>query len=122
MVREHQVIHNQVIPKAHQHGVSSCALHQYDLNGSVTNKLHYHYKLCIFWLQYYEYVYNYDQESTNYFHWVYDHRRFYSCKQNNNYSQTYMNNRIAINMIKSYSCSTQTPNNTYLGSTLIPKV
>ena len=33
-----------------------------------------------------------------------------------------MNNRIAINMIKSYSCSTQTPNNIYLGSTLIPKV
>ena len=33
-----------------------------------------------------------------------------------------MNNRIAINMIKSYSCSTQTPNNTYLVSTLIPKV
>ena len=33
-----------------------------------------------------------------------------------------MNNRIATNMIKSYSCSTQTPNNTYLGSTLIPKV
>ena len=35
MVRKHQVIHNQVISKAHQHGVSSCALHQYDLNGSV---------------------------------------------------------------------------------------
>ena len=34
MVRKHQVIHNQVIPKVHQHGVSSCALHQYDLNGS----------------------------------------------------------------------------------------
>ena len=33
-----------------------------------------------------------------------------------------MNNRIAINIIKSYSCSTQTPNNIYLGSTLIPKV
>src|SRR3990170_4003730 len=33
-----------------------------------------------------------------------------------------MNNRIAINMIQSYSCSTQTPNNIYLGSTLIPKV
>ena len=33
-----------------------------------------------------------------------------------------MNNHIAINMIKSYSCSTQTPNNIYLGSTLIPKV
>ena len=32
-----------------------------------------------------------------------------------------MNNRIAINMIKSYSCLTQTPNNIYLGSTLIPK-
>ena len=24
----------------------------------------------------------------NYFHWVFDHRRFYSCKQNNNYSLT----------------------------------
>src|SRR4051812_964166 len=33
-----------------------------------------------------------------------------------------MNNHIAINMIKSYLCSTQIPNNTYLGSTLIPKV
>ena len=33
-----------------------------------------------------------------------------------------MNNRITINMIKSYSCSTQTPNNIYLGPTLIPKV
>ena len=33
-----------------------------------------------------------------------------------------MNNRVAINMIKSYSCSMQTPNNTYLGSTLILKV
>ena len=33
-----------------------------------------------------------------------------------------MNNSIAINMIKSYSCSTQTPNNIYLGLTLIPKV
>ena len=32
-----------------------------------------------------------------------------------------MNNRITINMIKSYSCSTQTPNNIYLGSTLISK-
>ena len=32
------------------------------------------------------------------------------------------NNRIAINMIQSYLCSTQTPNNIYLGSTLIPKV
>ena len=49
MVRKHQVIHNQVIPKAHQHGVSSCALHQYDLNGTATNILHYHYQLCIFW-------------------------------------------------------------------------
>ena len=33
-----------------------------------------------------------------------------------------MNNRIAINMIKSYSCSTQTPNNIYLGSIIIPKI
>src|SRR3954462_205819 len=52
---------------------------------------------------------------------VYDHKRFYSCKQNNNYSLAYMNNRIAINMIQSYSCSTQTLNNTYLVSTLISK-
>ena len=33
-----------------------------------------------------------------------------------------MNNHIAINMIKSYSCSMKTPNKTYLGSTLILKV
>ena len=32
-----------------------------------------------------------------------------------------MNNRFAINMIKSYSCSTQMPNNIYLGLTLIRK-
>ena len=42
-VRKYQVIHNQVVSKVHQYGVSSCALHQYDLNGSATNKLHYHY-------------------------------------------------------------------------------
>ena len=29
----------QVIPKAHQHGVSSCALHQYDLNGGATKNV-----------------------------------------------------------------------------------
>src|SRR4051812_21918626 len=52
MVRKYQMIHNQMIPKVHQHGVSSCALHQYDLNGSATNMLHYHYQLCIFWHQY----------------------------------------------------------------------
>ena len=28
------------------------------------------------------------RDPTNYFHWVYDHRRFYSSKQNNNYSLT----------------------------------
>src|SRR3990170_1545415 len=33
-----------------------------------------------------------------------------------------MNNRIAIHMIQSCSCSPQTPNNIYLGSTLISKV
>ena len=33
-----------------------------------------------------------------------------------------MNNRIAINMIKSYSCSTQTPNNNSSGLKLILKV
>ena len=67
-----QVIQNQVTPKVHQHGVSSCALHQSDLNGSSTNMLHYHYQLCIFWHQYYEYVYHYDRDSTriNHLHWV----------------------------------------------------
>ena len=40
MVRKYRMIHNQVIPKVHQHGVSSCALHQYDLNGSATNELY----------------------------------------------------------------------------------
>ena len=55
-----QMIHNQVIPKVHQNGVSSCALHQYDLNGSVIDMLQYHYQLCIFWHQYYEYVYHHD--------------------------------------------------------------
>ena len=43
MVRKHQMIHKQVISKIHLYGVSSCALHRYDLNGSATNKLHYHY-------------------------------------------------------------------------------
>ena len=42
-VRKHQMIHNQVIPKIHLYGVSSCALHRYDPNGSATNKLYYHY-------------------------------------------------------------------------------
>src|SRR3954462_2352005 len=74
-----------------------------------------------FWLQYYEYVYHYDRDPTNHFVGVYNHRRFYSCKQNNNYSLIYMNNCIAINMIKSYSCSTQTPNNTYLGFNTNPE-
>ena len=36
----------------------------------------------------YEYVYHYDRDPTNYFHWVYDQRMFYSCKQNKNYSLT----------------------------------
>ena len=56
------VRNNQVIPEVHQNGVSSCALHQYDLNGSATNKLQYHYQLCIFWRQYYEHVYHYYQD------------------------------------------------------------
>ena len=56
----------EVIPKVYPHGVSSCVLH--------------HCQLCIFWHQYYEYVYYYDQDSINHQHWVYDHRRFYSCK------------------------------------------
>ena len=51
MVCKYQMIHNQVIPKLHLHVVSSCALHQYDLNGSATSILHYHYQLCIFWHQ-----------------------------------------------------------------------
>ena len=59
MVHKYQVIHNKVIAEVHQNGVSSCALYQYDLNGSAINKLHYHYQLCIFWLQYYEHVYHY---------------------------------------------------------------
>ena len=63
MVRKYQVIHNQVIPKVHLHGVSSCALYQYDLNDSATSMLQYHYQLCIFWHQYYEYVYHYDRDS-----------------------------------------------------------
>ena len=61
MVHKYQMIHNQVIPIIHPDGVSSCALHQYDLNGSAINMLHYHYQLCIFWHQYHEYVYHYDR-------------------------------------------------------------
>ena len=77
MVRKYQVIHNQVIPKVHQNGVSSCALHQYDLNGNATNKLHYHYQLCIFWLQYYEYVCHYYQNLIRIDHSsrVHDHKK-----------------------------------------------
>ena len=48
------------------------------LNGSATNMLHYHYQLCIFWHQYYEYVYHYNRDSINHLHWVYDHRRLMS--------------------------------------------
>src|SRR5215216_4201205 len=74
--------YNQVIPKVHQHGVSSCALHQYDLNGSATHMLHYHYQLCIFWHQYYEYVYHHDRDSTEIDHSLrgHDHKRNYSYK------------------------------------------
>ena len=62
--------------KIHPYGVSSCALHQYDLNGSATNKLHYHYQLCIFLLQHYEYVYHYYRDSTKTDHSlkVHDHK------------------------------------------------
>ena len=69
-------------PKVHQYGVSSCALHRYDLNGSATNKLHYHYQLCIFWLQHYEYVYHYYRDSSKIDHSskVHDHKRYYSYK------------------------------------------
>src|SRR3954463_4085333 len=56
--------HNQVVSKVHQYGVSSCALYRYDLNSSATNKLHFHYQLCIFWLQLYEYVYHYYRDSS----------------------------------------------------------
>ena len=79
--------------------VLSCALHQYDLSGSATWKWYYHYQLYIFWHQCYEHVYNYDRDSINHSHWVHDHRRYYSCNQNNHYSLTEMNNCIAINMI-----------------------
>ena len=81
MVLKHQMIHNQVIPKVHLHGVSSCALHQYDLNDSATSILHYHYQLCSFWHQYYEYVYHYDRDSINHLHWVYDHVLFMQTEQ-----------------------------------------
>src|SRR4051812_40377743 len=72
----------QVTPKVHQYGVSSCVLYRYDLNGSATNKLHYHYQLCIFWLQHYEYVYHYYRDSSRIDHSsrVHDHKRYYSYK------------------------------------------
>src|SRR3990170_2874378 len=94
MVRKYQVIHNQVIPKVHRNGVSSCALHQYDPNDSATNKLHYHYQLCIFWFQHYEYVYHYYRDSTKIDHssGVHDHIRYYSFKSENNGCSVYMSN------------------------------
>ena len=87
MVHKYQMIHNQVIPKAHQHGVSSCALHQYDLNGSATSMLHYHYQLCIFWLQHYEYVYHYYRDSSKIDHSsrVHDHK---SVGEHRNFKKT----------------------------------
>jgi hypothetical protein len=43
------MIQNQETPKVHQNGVSLCVLCQYDLEDSATNKLDYHYLLCIFY-------------------------------------------------------------------------
>ena len=36
--QKRQTIQNQVTPKIHQHGVSSCVSYQYDLIGGVTIK------------------------------------------------------------------------------------
>ena len=67
MVRKYQMTHNQVIPKAHLHGVSSCALHQYDINGSATNKLHYHYFLTFADdLSSYRYIYSMKHKSETF--------------------------------------------------------
>jgi hypothetical protein len=50
MARTCQMIQNQETPKVHQNGVSSCVLRQYNLDDSATNKLDYHYLLCIFYV------------------------------------------------------------------------
>ena len=47
-VRMSQTFLKWVSPKIHQHGASSCVLHQYDLHGSATSKLYYHYYLISF--------------------------------------------------------------------------
>ena len=59
MVRMSQTFQKRVSPKIHQHGASSCVLHQYDLHGSATSKWYYHY---YFW---HENVYYYDRDSIN---------------------------------------------------------
>ena len=48
MVRMSQTFQKRVSPKIHQHGASSCVLHQYDLHGSATSKWYYHYYLISF--------------------------------------------------------------------------
>src|SRR3954470_24873968 len=48
MVRMSQVIQNQVSPKIHQHGASSCVLYQYESNCSATSMWYYHYYLISF--------------------------------------------------------------------------
>src|SRR5215216_7389413 len=108
MLRMVRMCQNQVTPKVHRHGGSSCALHQYDISGSATRKWYYHYQLYIFWYQCYEHVYHYERDSIKHSHWVHDHRRYYSCKQNNHYSLTSMNNRIAINDLIMFMLNTDT--------------
>src|SRR3954468_10800919 len=48
MICMSQVIQNQVSPKIHQHGASSCVLYQYDSNCSATSMWSYHYYLISF--------------------------------------------------------------------------
>ena len=43
MVHTSQTIQKGVSPKIHQHGTSSCVLHQYDSSGSATSKWYFHY-------------------------------------------------------------------------------
>ena len=48
MVCMSQTFQNWVITKIHQHGASSCILHQYDSSGSATSKWYYHYYFVYF--------------------------------------------------------------------------
>ena len=77
-----QMIRNQVNPKVHQNGVSSCVLHQCDLNGSATSMWDYHHSVYIIWHQCYEHVYHYYQDSTEINHslQVHVHKRYYPYK------------------------------------------